>query len=613
MNARIADAIEAIPGGLDDAVVRLVVRNIPRHVSRDLDHKAIRDYKRRALHFQLDTRKPELVRALKGSGAGGARPSLAMQVRDKLESRPISSDVDRTVFVQLGMEYLQRVSEPVTATLEPFVDAAEIVSPSGPDDAFDSEGDAIVRLRTLRLQNFRQHADTRIEFELGLTGIIGMNGAGKSTILEAIAWALYGNTMARGTRESIKFHGARPRAAVRVELEFDLGPHQYRVVRGLTSAELFVDARASPMANSIGAVGQVIEQRLGMTSREFHTTYFTRQKDLAAMASMGATDRGKFLSRVLGYDRLQKAQELVRLRRSEVIAALKALSQSMADAEQLAADVTAATTSVRAAERALQAAAAALRTAEQRALAAEPQWLASQTALVRDGELHTAIVRAEGQVEAARKDVLQTQQAVDESERCVPARRRAGAACAAGGAARRAAATRGTLAQAARHQALAEEVARLTAAVDAAAERLATLAQAPALRSEVEQALRAARTTAAASVEAATAKRTDWVRVKQEAETRRSQLREQFAELKLQRETLERLGPVAPCPTCTRPLGDENYAALLEDLGTHGVAPRGRRVLQAARGAAHAGARGASHARCRTRRTRGGGEGPRTA
>ena len=172
-----------------------------------------------------------------------------------------------------------------------------------------------MRLRALRLQNFRQHVDTQIEFETGLTGIIGPNGAGKSTILEGIAWALYGNPVARGTRESIRFHGAPARASLRAELDFELGAHRYRVVRGLTSAELFVDGSTTPIANSIGTVGQLIEQRLGMTSREFFTTYFTGQKDLAAMAAMGATDRGRCLSRVLGYDRLQKAQELARQKR----------------------------------------------------------------------------------------------------------------------------------------------------------------------------------------------------------------------------------------------------------------------------------------------------------
>ena len=112
VDALIAERIAHVPGGIEDAVVRLVVNDIPRHVARDLDHKAIRDYKRRALHFQLDTRKPELVRTRTGSGAGGPRPSLPMLVRDKLERRVLAADVDRDAFVALGLDYLQRVSEP---------------------------------------------------------------------------------------------------------------------------------------------------------------------------------------------------------------------------------------------------------------------------------------------------------------------------------------------------------------------------------------------------------------------------------------------------------------------------------------------------------------------
>ena len=119
VDALVADRIAQVPGGIDDAVVRLVVREIPRHVARDLDHKAIRDYKRRALHFQLDTRKPELVRTRTGSGAGGARPSLPMLVREKLETRALSGDVDRASFVALGLDYLQRVSEQATITSDP--------------------------------------------------------------------------------------------------------------------------------------------------------------------------------------------------------------------------------------------------------------------------------------------------------------------------------------------------------------------------------------------------------------------------------------------------------------------------------------------------------------
>lgn len=105
IDAAIREAVEGAPGGIDDKVVRLVIRDIPRHVTRDLDHKAIRDYKRRALHFLLDTRRPEMVRAA-SSGAPGRRPSLADVVREKLQARPVDPQVDREALVALGLHYL---------------------------------------------------------------------------------------------------------------------------------------------------------------------------------------------------------------------------------------------------------------------------------------------------------------------------------------------------------------------------------------------------------------------------------------------------------------------------------------------------------------------------
>jgi DNA repair protein SbcC/Rad50 len=424
-----------------------------------------------------------------------------------------------------------------------------------------------MRLRALRLQNFRQHADTLIEFENGLTGIIGPNGAGKSTILEGIAWALYGNMVARGTRESIKYHGAAPRAAVRAELDFELGAHRYRVVRGLTSAELFIDGSATPTANSIGTVGQLIEQRLGMTSREFFTTYFTGQKDLAAMAAMGPADRGRFLSRVLGYDRLQKAQELARQKRNEVIAGLRALSQSMADADALAADVASAELAVAAAERALASAATALVAAEQQVVLAEPRWRAAERARAQDVELQTAIIRAESGIENAQREVERTAQAVQAAEVVVASLASVLAELAP------LAALRAELESleersrlAARRQALTEEIARLTDGVATAAARLAQLASAPTLRLEVQAALLEARAAAGAASESAAAYRTEWTRERQEAETRRQQKRDDYADIKAQYDKLRELGPDAPCPTCLRPLG-ASHAALLEELG----------------------------------------------
>jgi len=162
-----------------------------------------------------------------------------------------------------------------------------------------------VRLHRLQLQNFRQHADTVVTFETGLTGIIGTNGSGKTTLLEAIAWALYGNSATRGTRDSIRFARAAPRSPVRVELDFELAGHRYRIIRGLTNSELYLDGGSQPIANTITGVNELLQRRLGMSRSEFFNTYFTGQKELNVMAAMGPSERAQFLSRVLGYEKLR--------------------------------------------------------------------------------------------------------------------------------------------------------------------------------------------------------------------------------------------------------------------------------------------------------------------
>ena len=106
LDASIAGAAQRIIGGIDGKVVRLVARDVPRHVVRELDHKALRDLQRRALHFHLDTRRPEVIRSTDRSGSPGRRPSLADTLRESLRSRVLTSDIDREQLIELGLKYL---------------------------------------------------------------------------------------------------------------------------------------------------------------------------------------------------------------------------------------------------------------------------------------------------------------------------------------------------------------------------------------------------------------------------------------------------------------------------------------------------------------------------
>ena len=107
VDERIRSAVDACDGGIDDKILRVLVRDGARLLSRELDHKAIREYKRRALNFHLDFRASEPLR-LHASGAPGRRPSLNEMVREKLLARSLDADMDRAVLIDRALAYLER-------------------------------------------------------------------------------------------------------------------------------------------------------------------------------------------------------------------------------------------------------------------------------------------------------------------------------------------------------------------------------------------------------------------------------------------------------------------------------------------------------------------------
>jgi exonuclease SbcC len=423
-----------------------------------------------------------------------------------------------------------------------------------------------MRLVSLKLRNFRQHARTDIEFRSGLTGIIGPNGAGKSTILEAIAWAVYGAAAARGTNDTIRFTRAGQGARVEVELRFELGGHEYRVTRTLTRAEVFLDGGAEPVAATLGGATAYLQGRIGMSREEFFNTYFTGQKELAFLATMGPADRGRFLSQVLGYERLRRAQELARTRRSELRTEIRALRAALGDRDEI---VSARQTAERRVAEALDALRAAdLETEEARAALrlVEPRWAAAQAARERFRELTHAAEAALRDRDAARRDAARAEgelASVAKAENdLAPLREQLAALPALTDEAAR-------LADLARHaerrKALTAQIADAGGEMERTAARLAKLDSAPDLErryaAELEQ-LRAQRAEVDRDLEAG---KTTWLRDRQDAETKLQNYRDRGLELKAQISQIEELGPEGTCPTCGRPVGAD-YERLLDEL-----------------------------------------------
>lgn len=74
-------------------------------------------------------------------------------------------------------------------------------------------------VRKIRLTNFRSHADFSLDFSEQITEIIGRNGWGKTSILEAIYEALQGKSFRAVDREIVR----RGEEFYRIELEYEDG------------------------------------------------------------------------------------------------------------------------------------------------------------------------------------------------------------------------------------------------------------------------------------------------------------------------------------------------------------------------------------------------------
>ncbi len=159
-------------------------------------------------------------------------------------------------------------------------------------------------LKTLRLKNFRKFKDTLIEFPDGVTGIIGLNGAGKSTIFEAIAWALYGPTAARTSAEHIKTQQATTKEPCRIELDFTLDSDTYHLMRQMTgkthTASATITKNNTIAAEGADTVTHYIHKTLGMDFKSFYTSIFAKQKELNALSQINPSERRPLILRMLG-------------------------------------------------------------------------------------------------------------------------------------------------------------------------------------------------------------------------------------------------------------------------------------------------------------------------
>jgi DNA repair protein SbcC/Rad50 len=191
-----------------------------------------------------------------------------------------------------------------------------------------------MKLARLQLENFRsfEAADLALNVH-GLIGVRGANGAGKSSLFEAIEFALYGKRVGRNSLPVRRASATNDDAPTRVRVEFYFGEHFMEVERTETSASFVMDSQT--LASTLSGAAKETVRQLGLTREQFVATFYARQKEVQAFAR--ADQRRESIDRLLGLTQARNAAGYARddaKAQATVVSTLAEEQENLADARR---------------------------------------------------------------------------------------------------------------------------------------------------------------------------------------------------------------------------------------------------------------------------------------
>lgn len=165
----------------------------------------------------------------------------------------------------------------------------------------------------IRLNSFRCFVDETVDLEAGVTAMYGANGAGKTSLLEACFFALYGaDALPMGkTLEDVIEKGEEEAV---VELWFIHGEEQYHIRRQVRVYETQTAhdvelTTPDDMLEGPSTVDNAIRERFRMDADAFLNCAYVRQGDINKLITASPSDRQDMIDQLLQLGKLDRYEE----------------------------------------------------------------------------------------------------------------------------------------------------------------------------------------------------------------------------------------------------------------------------------------------------------------
>lgn len=193
------------------------------------------------------------------------------------------------------------------------------------------------RIKQVELNNFRSHEHfvftPKVE---GVTALRGRNGSGKTSIVSAVAWALYG-TKPSGVSKNLDLRrkDAQKDDKASVTVTLLIGDDTYTIQRrmkntGATEADIWVETENSEQKHVAGPAArdttEHVQRLLGMDESGFETAVYFAQKQGDAFVASKPNERRTIVEKITGISGVSLALEENKANLREVNAQIRGMS-----------------------------------------------------------------------------------------------------------------------------------------------------------------------------------------------------------------------------------------------------------------------------------------------
>ena len=176
-------------------------------------------------------------------------------------------------------------------------------------------------IRSIELVDFLAHSNTKLEFDSGATVFVGDNGSGKSSIIDAITFSLFGEHTRKNNKGLIR-RGANQGFA---KIEFSSNGKNYQAIRKIDSKGTLtaqfaedVDGKLIPIAEGerkqFGeSMTKHVEETLGMDFEKLQIASIVQQGELNSIIKAKPKEFKELLNAIIGIDKLDTALASMRI------------------------------------------------------------------------------------------------------------------------------------------------------------------------------------------------------------------------------------------------------------------------------------------------------------